>query len=84
MKPLLSVKLRIRHKISIREKCKILKAESGDSKILYTFFSSIVKNLNILRYNAFDSVTENIADQTLKAIFKYEDHPSILAIQSNY
>ena len=27
--------------------------------------------------------TENLTDPTLKAIFKYTDHPSILAIQSN-
>ena len=37
----------------------------------------------ISRYREFDSVTENITDPTLKAIFKYKDHPSILAIQSN-
>ena len=36
-----------------------------------------------MRYSEFDPVTENIADQTLKAIFKYKDYPSILAIQNN-
>ena len=30
----------------------------------------MVKNLNISRYSEFDSVTENIADPTLKAILK--------------
>ena len=39
--------------------------------------------MNISRYSEFDSITENITDPTLKAIFKYKDHPSILAIQSN-
>ena len=35
------------------------------------------------RYSEFDPVTENIADATLNAIFKYKDHSSILAVQSN-
>ena len=37
-------------------------------------------NLNISRYREFDSVTEHIADPTLKVIIKCKDHPSILAI----
>ena len=41
-------------------------------------------NLDISRYSEFDPVTESIADPTLKAIFKYKDHPSMLAIQSHY
>ena len=36
-----------------------------------------------MRYSEFDSVTENIADQTLKVSFKYKDHLSILAIQAS-
>ena len=36
-----------------------------------------------MKFSEFDSVTENVANSTLKAIFKYKDHPSILAIQSN-
>ena len=40
--------------------------------------------MNISRYSEFDPVTENIADPTLKAIFKYkEDQQSILAIRNN-
>ena len=44
---------------------------------------SWVRNLNISRRSGFDFVTENIADLTLKAIFKYKDHPSIPALHSN-
>ena len=36
-----------------------------------------------MRYRDFDPVTENIADPTLKAIFKCKDHSRILAIQSS-
>ena len=83
MKPLLSDKSRTRDRINISEKGKIVKTESETAESLNSFFSNIVKNLNISRYSEFDPVTENIADPTLKAIFKYKDHPSILAIQSH-
>ena len=71
VKPLLSDKSRIRDRINI--------TESETAENLNSFFSNIVKNLNISRYSEFDPVTDPI----LKAIFKYKDHPSILAIQSN-
>ena len=83
VKPLLSHKSRIKDRINISEKGEILNSESETVETLNSFFSNIVKNLDISRYSEFDPVTENIADPTLKAIFKYKDHPSILAIQSN-
>ena len=83
MKPLLSDKSRIRDRINISEKCEILKTESETAESVNSFFSNIVKNLNIPRYIEFDLVTADIADRTLKAIFKYKDHPIILAIQGN-
>ena len=82
MKPLLSEKSRIRDRINISEKGEILKTKSETAETLNSFFSNI-KNLNISRYSEFDPATENIADLTFKATFKYKDHPSILAIQSN-
>ena len=83
VKPLLSDKSRIRDRINISEKGKILKSESETAESLNSSFSNIVKNLNISRYSEFDPVIENIADPTFKAIFKYKDHPSKLAIQSH-
>ena len=83
VKPLLSDKSRIRDRINISEKGEILKTESETAETPNSFFSNIVKNLNISRYGEFNPVTENIADPTLKTIFKCKDHPSRLAIQSN-
>ena len=83
VKPLLSDKSRIRDRISISEKGQILKPESETAENPNSFFSNIRKNLNISRNSEFDSATENIADPTFKAVFKYKDHPSILAIRSN-
>ena len=83
LKPLLSDKSRIRDRINISEKGEILKTKPETVGTLNDFFLNIVKNLNISRYSEFDTVTENIADPNLKAIFKYKDHPSTLAIQRN-
>ena len=71
VKSLLSDKSRLIYRMNISEKCELLKTESETSETLNSFFSNIVKNLNILRYSEFDPVTENVAD------------PIILAIQSN-
>ena len=49
-------------------------------RFLKTFFFNIVKNLNISQYCDFDPTIENVKDPTLKAILKYEKHPSVLAI----
>ena len=49
-------------------------------RFLKTFFFNIVKNLNISQYCNFDPTIENVKDPTLKAILKYEKHPSVLAI----
>ena len=48
------------------------------------FFANAVKNLNISNYENCDSLAENIDDPTLKAIAKWRNHPSILAIASEY
>ena len=79
---LLSDKSCIRDRTSISEKGEILKTDSEIAEALNDFFSNIVKDLNISRYSELDSVAENTTETTLRAIFKYKDHPPILAIQS--
>ena len=54
------------------------------AKELNNFFANAVKNLNIANYEDCDSLAENIDDPTLKAIAKWRNHPSILAIASEY
>ena len=51
---------------------------------LKNFFANAVKNLNILNYEHCDSLAESIDDPTLKAIVKWRNHPSILAIAKEY
>ena len=59
VKPLLSDKSRIRNRNNISEKGEILKTESETAETLNSFFSNIVKNLNISRHSEFDPFTEN-------------------------
>ena len=54
------------------------------AKELNNFFANAVKSLNIPNYEICDSLAENIDDPTLKAIAKWSNHPSILAIASEH
>ena len=49
-----------------------------------TFSSNIVQNLNISRYSNDEPLVINTNDATLKAILKYRNHPTIIAIQNKY
>ena len=49
-------------------------------KLLNTFFSNIVSNLNIAEYSNCEPLANKISDPVLKCIVKYRNHPSILAI----
>ena len=61
VKSLLLDKSRIIYRMSISEKCEVLRTESERAKTLNSFFLNIIKNLTILRYSQFDPVTENIS-----------------------
>ena len=64
------------------EKGNILKTDLETADVLNAFFGSIVKNLEINQYSNFDPVINTVKHPTLRAILKYKDHPSILAIQN--
>ena len=81
LKPLLSDKSVSREKINLTENEKMLTSESETAETLNNFFSNIVKKLNIPKFNSNNSVTENMKGPVFKAILKYKNHPSILAIQ---
>ena len=80
VKSLLSDKSVSREKINQTENEKMLTSECEKAEHS-NFFSNIVKKLNIPKFNSNHSVTENIEDSAFKAILKYKNHPSILAIQ---
>ena len=57
-----------------------MNTEKGRVEVFNMFFANIIKNLNISQFSDFDSIAEKVKDSTLKAILKYKEHHSILAI----
>ena len=45
-------------------------------KVLNTFFSNIVNNLNIAEYSNCEPLAKNISDLVLKCVVKYRNHPA--------
>ena len=64
------------------EKGKLIKTELETAEFLNKFFSKIGNNLEISRYFKCKFFVDNIEDQTLRAILKYKNHPSIIAFQN--
>ena len=81
VKALLSDKSVSREKINLTENGNMRTSESETAESLNNFFYNIVKKFNIPKFNSNNSVTGNIKDPVSKAILKYKNHPSILAIQ---
>ena len=84
VKPFLSDKVSGMDKIHLIENNELIKSDSKTAETLNNFFSNIVQNLNIARYTSEEPFKENIQDPTLKAILKYRNHPSIIAIRNKY
>ena len=78
---MLSKKIKSNERRTLIENDEIIKTEQGTAEVLNTFFSSIVQNLDIQQYNVDDPICGNINDPLLKAIVRYRNHPSIVAIK---
>ena len=84
IKPSLSDKVMTRDRINLSEKGESVKTELETAEVLNKFFSEIVNNLEISKYSKYESFIDSIEDQTLRAILKYKNHPSIIAIQNKF
>ena len=51
---------------------------------LNNFFSNIVKNLEISKYEVRESFHQNIESPTLKTVLKNRKHPSIISISHSF
>ena len=58
-----------------------MKKLSKTAEVLNNFFSNIVTNLKIPEYENLNLNSENVKDPVFKAILKYKNHPSIIAIK---
>ena len=84
IKPSFSDKIMTRDRINLSEKGELVKTELETAEVLNKFFSNIVNNLEISKYSKYESFIDNIEGQTLRAILKYKNHPSIIAIQNKF
>ena len=73
-----------RDRINLSKKEESVKTELETAEVLNKFFSNIVNNLEISKYSKYESFIDNIEDQTLRAILKYKNHPSINTIQNKF
>ena len=69
-------------KIKLTENNELVKTDLETAEVLNNFFSNTVQNLDISRYSNGEPLVSNTNDATLKAILKYRNHPSIIAIQN--
>ena len=81
VKPYLSDKSVKCDKINLNENGELLKSESETAEVFNNFFSNIVKNIKIPEYKNLNTNIENVKDPFLRAILKYKNHPSIIAIK---
>ena len=82
VKPLLSDNVAGKDEIHLTENNDLVKTDLETAEVLNKFFSNIVQNLDIPRYSNDKPLVSNTNDATLKAILKYRNHPSIIAIRS--
>ena len=69
-------------RINLIENNELVKTDLETAQILNKIFSNIVQNLDISRYSNDEPLVSNNNYATLKAILKYRNHSSIIAIQS--
>ena len=81
VKPFLSDKTMVDDKITLVENDEIITDDLKIAETFNNFFSEIVPNLNITTNSEILTDTSLIDDPVLKAIKKYEKHPSIKMIK---
>ena len=67
--------------LNVKDKTVITQDEKN-AELINLFFSSAVKNLKIPEFSDTNPLAETHSDPTLKAILKYKNHPSIVAIRN--
>ena len=81
IKPSFSDKIITRDRIHLTENGEVVKTELETAETLNNFFGNVTKSLMIPKYNEYDPSTDRVKNRTIRAILKYRNHPSILAIR---
>ena len=61
---------------------KTISKDKDNAELLNSFFSNPVKNLKIPEFSNSNSLAENVPDPIFKAILKYKNHPTMIAIKN--
>ena len=83
VKALFSNKINLAENIVLCENGKLIKDEEEVANIFNNFFVNIKPNLGIKTQHEFLNTTDNSQDPIENAIWKYENHPSIILIKKH-
>ena len=81
VKPLFSDKTKSNEKITLVVDETVTTQDEKNAELLNLFFSIAVKNLKIPEFSDTNLLAERLSDPVLKAILKYKNHSSIVAIR---
>ena len=81
IKPSFSDKIVTRDRIHLTENGEVVKTELETAETLNNFFGNVIKNLMIPKYSEYDPSIDRVENRTIRAILKYMNHPSFLAIR---
>ena len=62
------------------ENGEVVKTELETAETLNNFYGNVIKNLMTPKYSEYDPSIDRVENRTIRAILKYRNHPSILAI----
>ena len=75
------VQLQSLDRIHLTENGEVLKTELKIAETLNNFFGNVIKKLMIPKYSEYDLSIDRVENRTIRAVLKYRNHPSILAIR---
>ena len=84
VKPLFSEKLTVNENITLVDNNNIISSDIEIAEKLNTFFSNVVKELNIKVKDDLLCDASNLNDPVERAIQKYKNHPSIQTIKETF
>ena len=64
----------------LTENGEVVNTELKTAESLNNFFGNVLKSLMISKYSEYDPSIDRVENRTIRAILKYRNHPSILAI----
>ena len=81
IKPSFSDKIVTRDRMHLTENGEVVKNELETAEALNNFSGNVIKNQMIPKYSEYDPSIDRVENRTIRAILKYMNHPSFLAIR---